>query len=148
MALEMTPWRRPGSIRPYWREMDDFWNRFLEQTPLFERNLDWTPSVDVAETDGKVVVTAELPGLNAEDIDVDVTGDILTIRGEKKMEEEKEEERYVCRERYAGAFQRSFRLPSGVEDDKVDAHFKNGVLTVTVPKSEESKQKKIDIKTA
>ena len=88
-----------------------------------------------------------MPGLEAEDIDVDVRGDTLTLRGEKKMEEEKKEERYYRRERYSGSFQRSFQLPAGVQSDKVDAEFKNGILTINIPKSEELKQKKIEIKT-
>ena len=146
MALDITPWRRSGGLRPFWREMDDFWNRFFEEMPLAERAWGWSPSVDISETDGNVQIKAELPGLEAKDIDVDVSGDMLTLRGEKKMEEEKEEERYYYRERYSGSFQRSFRLPSGVESDKVDAEFKNGVLTINIPKSEESKQKKIEIK--
>jgi HSP20 family protein len=102
--------------------------------------------VDVSESDGTVMVKAELPGMEAKDIDVDVTGDVLTLRGEKKMEEERKDERYYCRERYSGSFQRSFRLPPGVQSANVDAQFKNGVLTVTMPKSEESKQRKIEIK--
>jgi len=146
MALDITPWRRSGGLRPFWREMDDFWNRFFEEMPLAERAWGWSPSVDISETDGNVQIKAELPGLEAKDIDVDVSGDMLTLRGEKKMEEEKEEERYYYRERYSGSFQRSFRLPSGVESDKVDAEFKNGVLTINIPKSEEAKQKKIEIK--
>lgn len=148
MALAMTPWRRPGSLRPFWREMDDFWNRFLGEMAPAERGWDWSPAVDISETDGNVMVKAELPGLEAKDIDVDVTGDVLTIRDEKKMEEEKREERYTCRERYAGSFQRSFTLPAGVQSEKVDARYTNGVLTINIPKSKESKQKKINIKTA
>jgi HSP20 family protein len=101
----------------------------------------------LTETDGNVMVKAELPGMDPKDIDVEVTGDMLTLRGEKKTEEEKKDERYYCRERHYGSFQRSFRLPAGVQSDKVDAQFKNGVLTINIPKSEESKQKKIEIKT-
>lgn len=148
MALEMTPWRRPGGLRPFWREMDDFWKRFFSEMPLAERATEWEPAVDISETDGNVMVRAELPGLEAKDIGVDVSGDVLTIRGEKKMEEEKKEEKYYCRERYAGSFQRSFQLPAGLKAEKVDARFKNGVLTINIPKSEESKQKKIEIKAA
>jgi HSP20 family protein len=146
MALEMTPWRRSGGLRPFWREMDNFWNRFFTEMPMAERAWEWSPDVDISETDGNVMVKAELPGLEAKDIDVDISGDVLTLRGDKKMEEEKKEERYYCRERFSGSFQRSFQLPSRVQSDKVDAKFENGVLTVNLPKSEESKQKKIEIK--
>jgi HSP20 family protein len=148
MALGLIPRRRRGDITPPWREMEDFVNRFMEEMPLEERTLGWVPSVDISESDGKVMVKAELPGLDPKDIDVEVTGDLLVLRGEKSEDEERKGERYYCRERYAGSFQRSFRLPTGVESDKVDAQFKNGVLTIEIPKSEESKQKKIPIKTA
>ena len=147
MALGLIPWRRAGDIAPSWREMEDFFNRFIGETPLAERTLGWAPSVDISETDGNVMVKAELPGLDPKDIDVEVSGDLLVLRGEKSKEEERKDERYYCRERYSGSFQRSFRLPTGVESDKVDAQFKNGVLTIEIPKSEESKQKKIPIKT-
>lgn len=146
MALELTPWRRSSALRPLWREMDDLWNRFWGEMPATEPSLGWAPSVDISETDGNVLVKAELPGLDAKDIDVDVTGNVLTLKGEKKTEEEKKEERYYYRERHYGAFQRSFQLPAGVQSDKVDAEFKNGVLTINIPKSEESKQKKIEVK--
>jgi len=147
MAYELTPWRRTGALRPVWREMDDLWNRFFGQMPLAERAWEWMPDVDIAETDGNITVKAELPGMDAKDIDIDVTGDVLTLRGEKKTEEEKKEDRYYCRERHYGSFQRSFRLPAGVQSDKVDAEFKNGILSINIPKSKEGKQKKIDIKT-
>jgi HSP20 family protein len=146
MPFELTPWRRSGALSPVWREMDDVFNRFFRDMPLAERAWQWNPEVDISETDGNVMVKAELPGMEAKDIDIDVTGDMLTLRGEKKIEEEKKEERYYCRERHYGSFQRSFMLPTGVEGDKVDARFKNGVLTINIPKSKESKQKKIEIK--
>lgn len=146
MALEMVPWRR-GELRPLRREMEDFWNRFFGELPVEEGSWAWSPSVDISESDGSVMVKAELPGLDAKDIDIDITGDVLTLRGEKKVEEEKKEERYYFRERHYGSFQRSFRLPAGVQSDKVKANFKNGILTIDIPKSEESKQKKIEIKT-
>ena len=147
MAFEIAPPRRVRGLRP-WREAGDFWDDFFKDMPLSESRFEWAPSVDVSESDGSVVVKAELPGMESKDLDVDLTGNVLTIKGEKKVEEEKEEERVYCRERFYGTFQRSFRLPAGVESDKVEANFKNGVLTVSVPKSEESKQRKIEIKSA
>lgn len=146
MTLELVPWRRPGEIRPLWSEMEDFWKRFFGEMPSARPDWGWAPSVDISETDGNIQVKAELPGLEAKDIDVDVTDNVLTLRGEKKMEEEQKGERCICRERYSGSFQRSFRLP-GVQSDKVNAEFKNGILTITIPKSEESKKKKVKIKT-
>lgn len=148
MALEMTPWKSYGGLRPFYRDMDDWWNRFFRESPLSESSWEWTPTIDVSESDGKVVVKAEMPGLDAKDIDIDITGDVLTLRGEKKAEEEKKDERFYYRERHHGSFQRSFRLPTSVDSDNVDAHFKNGVLTINLPKSEESKQRKIEIKSA
>jgi HSP20 family protein len=146
MALDIAPLRRTGGIRPFWREMEDLWDRVVGEMPLAERSWEWMPSVDISETDGKVQVRAELPGMEAKDIDVDVSGDVLTLRGEKSTEEEQKDERYYCRERRYGSFQRSFNLPTGVQSDQVDAQFKNGVLTVNMPKSEESEKKKIEIK--
>lgn len=148
MALGLIPRRRTSDIAPPWREMEDFVNRFMGEVPLAERTLGWTPSVDISESDGKIMFKAELPGLDPKDIDVEVTGDLLVLRGEKSQDEERKGERYYCQERYAGSFQRSFRLPTPVESDKVDAQFNNGVLTIEIPKSEESKQKKIPIKTS
>jgi HSP20 family protein len=148
MALEIIPWRRPGALRSFWPDVEDFWNRFFADVPMTERGFSWSPSVDISETDGNVTVKAELPGMDAKDIDIDVTGDMLTIRGEKKMEKEKKEERYYFRERHYGSFRRSFQLPAAVQSDKVDAEFKGGVLTISLPKSEKTKQKKIQIKTS
>lgn len=147
MAMEITPWRSTGSLKPLWREMDDFWNRLFNEKPLAERAWGWSPDVDVSESDGNVTVKAELPGLEAKDIDVEVNADTLILRGEKKMEEEKKGERFYCQERFSGSFQRAFHLPALVQSDKVDAEFKNGVLTVNIPKSEEGKQKRVEIKT-
>jgi HSP20 family protein len=147
MALELAPWRRRGALRPFRRELEEFWDRFFGEMPLAEGPEAWMPSIDISETDGSVMVKAEMPGMEAKDIDIDITGDVLTLRGEKKVEEEKKEERYYCRERHYGSFQRSFRLPAGVHSDKVDAKFKNGVLTIDIPKSEESKHQRIEIKT-
>ena len=106
----------------------------------------WSPSVDVSETEDKLLITAELPGLEAKDVNVSVSGDILIIKGEKKKEtEEKDEHRHYV-ERYSGSFQRSFRLPVNVKADKVEAAFDKGILKIELPKVEEAKKKEIEIK--
>jgi HSP20 family protein len=127
--------------------MDNIWSRFFgEGTPPTAGLGEWMPALNVSETDGEINVKAELPGLDADDIDVHVSGDLLTLRGEKKEEKKKEEENYYSREIYSGSFQRTVRLPAEVKGDDVEANFKNGVLTVNLPKSEVGKSKKIKIK--
>ncbi len=126
--------------------MDTLFDRFFGDLPAGPwAEGPWMPSMDVSETDGTVKVKMDLPGMESKDIDVSVSGDLLTVRGEKKEEKEEEEGQYYCQERYAGSFQRSVRLPEEVQSDKVEAEFKNGVLNITLPKSGEGKTKKIEI---
>jgi HSP20 family protein len=100
-----------------------------------------TPTVDIFEEGNDVVVKAELPGMKKEDIDVNITDDVITISGEKKKEEKVEKKNYYRVERSYGSFTRSFRMPSEVESDKAKASFKDGVLEVKIPKTEEAKKK-------
>jgi HSP20 family protein len=104
------------------------------------------PAVDVYQTDDAVVVKSAIPGIKPEDIDISITGDTLTIKGETKVEEEVNEENYIRRERRYGSFCRSLALPLPVVTDKAAAEFENGVLTLTLPKAEEVKPKAIKIK--
>ena len=103
-------------------------------------------SVDISETEDKILIKAELPGLDTKDVNVSISGDILIIKGEKKKEEEEKDEHHHYIERYSGSFQRSFRLPVNIQTDKVKADFDKGVLKVTLPKAEETKKKDIEIK--
>jgi len=107
------------------------------------------PRVDMDESDEEIRITAELPGVDKDSIHVSVSNDRVTIRGEKKEEEEKEERGYHKLERFYGSFQRNFRLPCEVETDRVDASFRNGVLTLKLPKSPSAREriKKIPIRT-
>ncbi len=107
-----------------------------------------SPRVDISESKSGYKLTAELPGLNEKDIDISVTGRMLSIRGEKREERDVDEKDYHLSERSYGAFRRSFTLPEGVDAEKIDASFDKGVLTVTLPKSAEakSKQRKISVK--
>jgi HSP20 family protein len=100
-----------------------------------------SPSVDVFEERDEVVVKAELPGMSKEDIDVKVTDDVVTISGEKKKEEKIEKKNYYRIERSYGSFTRSFRLPTEVQTEKASAKFKEGVLEIRIPKTEEAKKK-------
>lgn len=146
---QLFPWRPFGELDRLRRDMDDLWSRFLGERSLGSRALeDWMPVLDVSETEGELHVRAELPGLEAKDIDLSVTGDLLTLKGEKKEERKTEDENFVSRESYAGAFQRTIRLPSEVKGDEVKASFKNGVLSVKMPKSQKSSTRKIEITSA
>jgi HSP20 family protein len=107
------------------------------------------PKVDVAESETAVEVSAELPGLKETDIEVSVAGDLLTIKGEKKAESEKRLLNYRVSERAFGSFTRSIQLPAGIDTDAARAAFKNGVLTITIPKTQEATEqaKRIAVKT-
>lgn len=105
------------------------------------------PRVDVSETDKAYEITAELPGIDEKDLSVTLGDDVLTLKGEKKSEREEKKKDYYLSERSYGSFERSFRLPEGVNDKKIEAGFANGVLTITLPKTAASKanQRKIAI---
>jgi len=126
------------------RLFDSFWRGdFLPERFGFTRG--W-PKVDVTETDDSIVVRAEVPGLEAKDVDVSITGDVLTIKGEKKEEKEEKEKSTYHREVQYGSFSRSIQLPSAVDVEKVEAECKKGICTITLGKLESEKVKKITIK--
>ena len=104
------------------------------------------PAIDLYQNDDSVVVKAALPGLKAEDVQISVTADVLTLRGEFKQENEKKDTTYHIREQRFGSFERSIMLPSDVQTDKAKADFENGILTITLPKAESVKPKTITIK--
>jgi HSP20 family protein len=120
--------------------------------PFWRGEISWAkvPAVDIVEKEKEYEITAELPGMEEKNIDVKFADGILTIRGEKKEEKEEKKKDYYLSERHFGSFQRSFQVPEGVDADKIDASFKNGVLTVILPKSPEAqkREKKIAIKKA
>jgi HSP20 family protein len=108
----------------------------------------WNPSVDVFENDNEVIFKAEVPGMNAKDIDIKLENNVLTIKGERRFEKEAKEENYHRIEREYGSFSRAFSLPVAVNTEKVTAEYKDGVLRVVLPKKEEIKPKPIKIAAA
>jgi HSP20 family protein len=106
----------------------------------------WSPAVDIFEDQNEIVVKAELPGLKQEDIDIELTGDTLTIRGERKFEDMQRRDNYVRVERAYGTFQRSFTIGVPVKHEGVTASYKDGILEVHLPKSDETKPKKVQVK--
>ncbi|MBU4326722.1 MAG: Hsp20/alpha crystallin family protein, partial [Proteobacteria bacterium] len=111
-------------------------------------DLKWSPRLDVSETDKALEVVADLPGMEKKDINVSVDGDLLTIKGEKKEVKESKDKHFHSIERRSGSFYRALRLPAEVENDKIEANFKDGVLTLTLPKSKKTVKKvaQIEIK--
>jgi HSP20 family protein len=106
---------------------------------------EWLPAFDIAESAEEIVVRAELPGMEIKDMDISLTDGLLTIKGEKKKEKEDKQEHYHRVERVYGSFSRSFSLPAEVRADAIDAKYRDGVLTVTLPKAEEVKPKRIEV---
>jgi HSP20 family protein len=106
----------------------------------------WYPSVDISEGKDEFVVKVELPGVSRNDVKITLQENVLTISGEKKHESESRDRNYHRVERSYGSFSRSFRMPSLVKGDKIDAHYKDGILTINLPKAEEAKSKEIEIK--
>ena len=107
---------------------------------------EWLPSLDISDTKNELVVKAEVPGMDAKDIDISLSDGMLTIKGEKKQEKEEKETNYHLIERSYGSFLRSVNLPGEVQGDKISASYKDGILKITLPKSEEAKKKEIKIK--
>jgi HSP20 family protein len=153
--MALVPWR---SRRDAWHPFRDMESLQNEMNRLFDISLGrwpsrsnglmegaWSPSVDVFESKDNVMVKADIPGLDKEDIDISVHGDTLTIKGEKKEEKESKDKGLVKTERFYGSFNRSLTLPSEVDAAKVKASYNNGVLELTLPKKEESKPKQIKI---
>ena len=134
------------------------WDPFREMTSVqnqFNRLVDqmwggrqesWLPAVDVFDNKDAVVVKAELAGMDPDDIQIEVEDNVLTVKGERRFEETVDEERYYRVERRYGSFQRSLALPQGVKPEDISASYEDGILTVTVPKVEEEKPKRIEVK--
>jgi HSP20 family protein len=122
--------------------LGNFFGRNWESAPSTTA---WNPSVDVFENDNEVIFKAELPGMNAKDIEVKLENNVLMLKGERRFEKETKEENYHRIEREYGTFSRSFALPHAVDGDKVKAEYKDGILKVTLPKKEDTKPKPIKI---
>ena len=121
--------------------LDDFFN-----DSVFKANVHY-PKVDVKEGKKQFVIEAELPGLTEKDIDVKVENNLLTISSKKSEEKEEKKDGYIIKERRASAFCRAFTLPDHVDSEKIEANYKNGLLTLVIPKTKEANHKEIEIKT-
>lgn len=146
--FELLPWREKRDVQKFRRQLDDFFDRVFGAWPshLTPWEGDWAPSVDVSETGKEVIVRAEAPGMDPKDIDISLVGNRLTIKGERKQEKEEKEENYYRSERIYGSFSRTVQLPAEVDENKIDATYKDGVLKITMPKTREEGVRKIEVK--
>jgi len=144
MTLGLMPWTGFGSLK---QDMDRLFDRLVARKwDDFPAMGDWSPSMDISETKDSMIVKIEVPGMEQNDIRISLQENLLTITGEKRQEKEDKDERHHRVERLYGAFTRGVRLPVGVDGGKVAATFKNGLLTVTLPKTPASKGTTIPIK--
>ena len=130
------------------RLFEDFSRGFPSMSAFGNGGSGLMPSIDVTETDKEIEITAELPGLEEKDVQINVSGNLLTIRGEKKAEKEQKDKNYRLIERSYGSFERTLELPEGVNADAIKADIAKGVLKVTVPKPVPAQAKKIEVKSA
>jgi HSP20 family protein len=147
--MALVPWE-PKEIRLLRNLFDDFFNfEVIPQSRSLKRKWleggEWSPLVDVIEEKNSLIVKAELPGIDKKDIKISISENTLTIRGDKKEEKEAKKEDYYCCERFVGSYSRTIALPVGIDKSKVKASYKNGVLEITLPKTEEIKPKEIEI---
>lgn len=157
-ALTNASYDGAGSLTPIQEELNGLFERFFER---FERPFMGSaltpigaafasPQLDISETDKAVTISIDLPGMSEDDVDVTLTGDVLTVRGERKQERENKDGGMFVHERSFGSFYRTVPLPPGLETEKAEASFKNGVLDVKLPKSEKARNltKRIKVKAA
>lgn len=145
--IRWSPMREMVSLRD---EMNRLFERTFDDVPLaqWQSSSNWGLAVDIAENDDAFIVKASVPGINPDDLDITISDNVLSIKGEYKSDETINEEKYYIRERRYGSFGRSVTLPIPVNADNVEANYEGGVLTLTVPKAEEVKPRRITIKAA
>jgi HSP20 family protein len=144
----ITVWQPFREMEELGRRFDDFFGRpFLPRVwrRFSPEEMAWSPNIDVMEKEDKFIVKVELPGVKEEDVDVSVTGDMLTISGEKQAESEVKKKGYYYSESSYGSFSRSVTMPSTVDASKIEASYDKGVLEITLPKTPEVKTKKIKV---
>ncbi len=139
-------WRPFPELTTMQREMNRLFESFFRGEAEEDYRSSWRPEVDIKETSNEVIITAELPGLTKSDVKVTIQDNMLQISGEKRQEEQQKDETYHRIERVYGTFCRTFTLPAVVDANKIQAIFKDGILRITLPKSEQAKPREIEIK--
>lgn len=150
MTTSLTRWTPTGDLfrTRFSRLFDQAFNDMVGNLEGSEETArhNWMPPVDIRETEDALLLTAELPGLSKDDVEITIEDHVLSLRGERKLEKDLQKESYHRIERAYGSFSRTFSLPTNVRTDEVNASFRDGVLHVEIPKAEEAKPRKITIK--
>ncbi len=142
--MRLVPYRRTELPTPS-RLFEEFFNDFSFPLSSWETRESWVPAVDILEKDGNLILRAEIPGMNENQIELKLEGNTLTLKGERQMENEDKKSNYHRVESFYGSFTRSFRLPDTVDTEKIHADYKHGVLTITVPLKPEVKPREIPV---
>jgi HSP20 family protein len=143
--MALVRWEPMRELNTLQTEMNRLFNTFFDEGGKDGERRRWAPAVDLLEREHSLVLRADLPGLKEDDVQIEVRDNVLTISGERQAESEDSEQGYYRIERAFGSFSRSLTLPDGVDADKIEAHFEDGVLEVKIPKPEERKPKRISI---
>src|SRR5919201_5837027 len=142
--MAIVRWEPMRELTSLQTDVNRLFNAFFENGGE-TRGRRWSPAMDLTESEGHLVLKADLPGLSQDDVKIEVTDNVLTISGERRSEQEQRKEGFYRLERAFGSFSRSLTLPEGVDADKIEASFDNGVLEVTIPKPEEVKPRRVSI---
>ncbi len=143
--MSMTRWRPFNELMTWQRMMDRLFNEPMAHSGTWWEEMTTTFPIDMYQTENEIVVKASLPGVKPEDVEVTVHGDMLTIKGEMKADEEVKKENYLYQESRYGSFYREIHLPTPVSMDKADAKFDHGMLMITLPKAEQAKAKQLKV---
>lgn len=146
--MRLVPYRKSETPSRVFPEVSRIFEDFFNDLPWMAsmpRSEGWIPAVDILEKDGNLILRTELPGVNEKDIDVKLEGNILTLKGERKLDSEEKKHNYHRVESFYGSFTRSFTLPDTVDTDKIKADYKNGILTVSIPQRPEVRPREIPV---
>jgi len=147
--MAITRWNPTSELMSAWNDFDRLFNRLTRNADTDDDSLTnvgtWRPAIDIDEREKEYVISAELPGIDEDDISISIKDNVLTLKGEKKQEKEKEDDNRYYRERMYGNFQRMIRLDNDIDADKIEANYENGVLHITLPKTKETMHKQIPV---
>ena len=147
--MAITRWNPTSELMSAWNDFDRLFNRLTRNVDDDESMTNvgtWRPAIDIDEREKEYVVSAEIPGIDKDDINISIKDNVLTLKGEKKVEKEDKGDNRYYRERMYGSFQRMIRLDNEIDADNVEANYDNGVLHITLPKTKETMHKQIPVK--